>query len=422
MVHTISDYEKVAGKEQISEIKQKARKLKGKRIVTISSTHIGGGVAEILNSTIPLYNDLGIQFGWRTLHGTNDFFSITKKFHNALQGEKIDLTKKERKIYLATNERFAKFTHLNHDLVIVHDPQPLPIIDHYEKKQPWIYRCHIDITSPHKKTFNFLNEYVNKYDHVVVSKSEYKKKSVKPQQSIIYPAIDPLSPKNDHLSDNEIDRQLAKKGLNREKPIVCQVSRFDKWKDFIGVIRVFEKVRNNLDCQLVLAGVYASDDPEGAEIYKRVIDKSEESRYFSDIHVVFGDSEIFVNALQRASDVIVQKSIREGFGLTIAEALYKETPVVASKVGGIPLQVVDGKNGFLHDHKDETGFAKSILKILGDDDLKKEFGIHGKEHIRKNFLTTRLMNDWLSLANHHLHKKNILVEFEEVITKIRNHN
>jgi trehalose synthase len=400
-----SDYAKIVGKHEIDEIHAKADKLKGKHIVCFNSTYQGGGVAEILNSLIPLFDEVGVDFGWRILHGTPDFFTITKKFHNALQGNNINLSETKKEIYVETNRRFSTFTHIDHDLVIIHDPQPLPLINFYKKKQPWIFRCHIDISAPNMKVWEYLKCFIQKYDHFVVSLPEYQKKDLDIPQSVIHPAIDPLSTKNKPVSQTKISTYLSKFGIERKKPIISQISRFDPWKDPIGVVRIFELVRKTMDCQLVLLGQFAADDPEGQKILQSLQKKVEKSPFKNDIKLILQDNAFLVNCLQKASSVVVQKSIKEGFGLTVSEALYKETPVVASKVGGIPLQISDGLNGFLHDPDDFKGFSNSIVKLLKDDKLRVAMGKAGKAHVEKNFLLTRLMIDWLDLMNSILSQK-----------------
>ena len=397
----IENYRRIAGRKVLNNLYQKADKVKGKHILCISSTYQGGGVAEILNSSVILLNELGIDVGWRILHGSPDFFTVTKKFHNALQGEKINLSNIKMKVYTETNRRFSVFTHIHHDLVMVHDPQPLPLISFYNKKQPWIFECHVDLTAPNQWVWNYLKEFIENYDHFVVSLEKYKKDLSIPQ-SVIYPAIDPLTAKNKMVSEREIDKYMSKFGIDRNTPIISQISRFDKWKDPIGVLKVFEEVRQKVNCQLVLLGDFASDDPEGQKIFENVKERTKKSKYEKDIKVLVVSNNFLVNCLQRASSVVIQKSLREGFGLTVSEALYKGTPVVASNVGGIPLQVIDGINGFLNEPKDYKGFSRSILKLLSDENLRTKFGEKGKEHIRNNFLITRLMLDWLDLFHKYL--------------------
>lgn len=398
----LTQYKAIVGDAIVDEIYENASHLKDKHVVCISSTYQGGGVAEMLNSMVPMFDDVGLEFGWRILHGTPDFFTITKKFHNALQGDKVNLSDRKKQIYYETNRRFAKFTHLNHSLVVVHDPQPLPLIDFYEKTQPWILRLHIDITKPNHEIWEYLKGYMKKYDHVVVSHEDYKKKDLKVPQSIIFPTIDPLTIKNKPISVNTINTYLTKYGVKPDKPIVSQVSRFDKFKDPKGVLKIFEKVRKEIDCQLILLGSLATDDPEGQKIFEDVKKTAERSSFREDIHLLLVDNDILVNAVQSASTVVIQKSLREGFGLVVSEALYKKTPVVASNVGGIPFQVIDGETGFLHDPKDVNGFAGSVIRLLNDDMLREELGAKGHTHVRDNFLITRLMLDWLKLFEQYI--------------------
>lgn len=398
--NNLSNYGHIVGKQVIDKIHAEAEKLSGKHITCVNSTYQGGGVAEILNSIVPMFDQVGVDFGWRILHGTPDFFTITKKFHNALQGDPINLSRRKKDIYYETNERFSMFTHLEqHDLVIIHDPQPLPLISFYKKTQPWIFRCHIDISNPNKEVWDYLKGFIQKYDHFVVSLPEFKKDDLNIPQSVIPPAIDPLAAKNKPVSEIKISKYLDKFGIDRKKPIISQVSRFDPWKDPVGVVKVFERVRKKMSCQLVLLGQFATDDPEGQKIFQSLQKKVDKSPFKSDIKLVVVDSAFLVNCLQRASLVVIQKSLKEGFGLTVTEALYKGTPVVASKVGGIPLQVIDGENGFLHSPRDLDGFSSSIIKLLKDEKLRATMGKAGKEHVKKNFLITRLMLDWLYLMN-----------------------
>jgi trehalose synthase len=398
-INNLSSYAGIVGKPIIDKIHAEVEKLSGKHILTINSTYQGGGVAEILNSVVPLFDQTGIDFGWRVLHGTPDFFTITKKFHNALQGSTINLSQRKKDIYYETNKRFSTFTHIDHDLVVIHDPQPLPLISFYKKTQPWIFRCHIDISEPNMEVWDYLKGFIQKYDHFVVSLPEYQKKDLNIPQSVIHPAIDPVTAKNKPVSETKMAKYLAKFGIDRKKPVISQVSRFDPWKDPIGVVKVFELIRKKMDCQLVLLGQFAADDPEGQKVLQSLQKKVDKSPFEKDIKLLVVDNAFLVNCLQRASSVVIQKSLREGFGLTISEALYKGTPVVASKVGGIPLQVIDGVNGFLHNPQDFKGFSDSVIKLLKDEKMRMAMGQAGKEHVKKNFLITRLMLDWLVLFN-----------------------
>ena len=397
----LSKYVKFCGKKTLDLIHTKAERLHDKHVVFISSTYQGGGVAEMLNSLIFLFNDIGIKVGWRILHGTVDFFTTTKKIHNALQGDKINLSQRKKHLYVETNRRFSIYTHIDHDMVVVHDPQPLPLIEFYKKTKPWIFRCHIDTSQSDLETWSYLKEYMNKYDRIIVSKDEYKRDLQIPN-TVIYPAIDPLSMKNHRLTELAIQEILTKHGINTDKPLVAQISRFDKWKDPLGVIKVFEKVRAKINCTLVLLGEFASDDPEGSMIYKKTIKKAERSKFKNDIKIILADSDILVNCLQRKAAVVVQKSIKEGFGLVVAEALYKGTPVVAANAGGIPLQVVDGFNGYLLAPDDIQGFADKVVLLLKNSELRTKLGANGAAHIKNNFLITRLLIDWLNVFTQYL--------------------
>ncbi len=397
-MRVLNDYREITGDKIISDLYKKARPLYGKRIIHINSTFYGGGVVEILNSLVPLMNDVGLDAGWRIIRGSPDFFAITKKFHNALQGDPINLSEIKKKIYLQTNEDFSTYTHLNHDCVIIHDPQPLPMIKFYKKRQPWVWRCHIDLSHPNEKLWEFLKGFVLKYDSEIISNENYKA-DLPMELKIIRPGIDPLTPKNMELSDRDIIKYLKKFNVPLNKPLLTQISRFDKWKDPVGVIEVFKLVKKEVACRLVLCGSMASDDPEGIQIYEKVKQKANNLIASGDVILITSENNILVNALQRSSAVIIQKSLREGFGLTVTEALWKEIPVVASNVGGIPLQISDGENGFLIDPNDTNGFAQKIVEILTNPDMGKEIGKKGRETVRDKFLVTRILQDYLDLFN-----------------------
>jgi trehalose synthase len=392
MLRKLTDYRPIVGDAKIAEIYRKGRVLCKKHIVNLSSISYGGGVAEVLRNVVPLMNDIGILVGWRTIVGSPDFFRVTKKFHNALHGDSIALTQKKINVYEETNEIFSKLTHLDHDLVIVHDPQPLPLIKFYRKRQPWIWRCHIDLSRPNRKLWDYLKSFVLRYDLVVYQMEEFAAKGVPGDYRVIKPSIDPLSMKNMPLSRATIKKYLQKAGVSDKKPLITQVSRFDKWKDQIGVLRVFDKIREEMDCQLLLIGDIALDDPEGQTMYEQLLSKVKGRR---DVRVIVGAHDVMVNAVQRASDVALQKSIREGFGLSVTEAMWKETPVVASNIGGIPAQVIDGENGYLVDPHDYGDVAKKVMDILCDRNLREKMGARAKEHVRENFLNTRHIEDWI---------------------------
>jgi len=393
----LDDYRKIVGDEQIGKIFRLARKLYGKRIIHVNSTYMGGGVAEMLQSLVPLMNDAGLKADWRILRGSPDFFDITKKFHNALQGDEINLSKMKKSIYEQVNEDFARYADLNHDAVIIHDPQPLPLIRYYHKTQPWIWRGHIDLSDPNPVLWEYLKSFILRYDLVIVSNKEYQKNDLPVEQYIFAPVIDPLSPKNIQLSLSNIRNYLKKYNIPTDKPIITQISRFDKWKDPVGVLEVFKRVREEVDCRLVLCGSMAADDPEGIEIFKKVEREANSMLQKQDVILLTTENNFLVNILQRASAVIIQKSIREGFGLTVTEALWKGRPVVASNVGGIPLQIQNGESGFLLDPKDENGFADSVLQCLRNPTEAKRMGRNGREVVRQNFLITRLLLNYLQV-------------------------
>ena len=331
----IENYYDIVGDKVISSIYKRMRNLYGKHVLNINSTYIGGGVAEILSSLVPLMNDVGMEAGWRTVHGNIDFYGITKKFHNALQGEKINFSDMKKSQYEKVNLNFSSYTHINnHDFVVIHDPQPLPLIKFYKKRQPWIWRCHIDLSTPDKDLWSYLKNFIIKYDIVIVSSEKYMSKDLPLEYRIITPAIDPLTSKNKDISDSVIEKHFKKYGVPTDKPLITQISRFDKWKDPLGVVDVFKKVKEKIDCRLVLCGNMATDDPEGLAIFEKIKHSAQKLIDNKDIILLTVENSILVNALQRNSAVVIQKSLREGFGLTVTEALWKETPVVTTNVRG----------------------------------------------------------------------------------------
>ena len=396
---SLEKFRHVVPDETLAEIYARARGLYGKHIVHLNATYQGGGVAEILYSLVLLMNDVGINAGWRILHGSQEFFEITKSYHNALQGAKLNLSDRKKNVYLQVNDNFSKFTHLDHDCVIIHDPQPLALIRSYRKHQPWIWRCHIDLTDPHKGLWDFLKGFLLKYDQIVFSSEKYFKEDLPVDQRLMFPAINPLSRKNIDISDKIIIEYLTEAGIPADKPVITQVSRLDPWKDPEGVIDVFKLVKEKVDCRLLFCYNVASDDPEGLRMYDKVHRKAGKLLKTGDILFVVGNNETLVNAIQRFSSVIIQKSIREGFCLSVTEALWKGTPVVASNVGGIPVQIEDGKNGFLLEPMDNKGFADRIIHLLKNPDQAKDIGQKATECVREKFLITRLLSDYLYMLN-----------------------
>jgi trehalose synthase len=300
---------------------------------------------------------------------------------------------------LDVNQNFSKFTHLDHDCVIIHDPQPLSLIRSYRKRQPWIWRCHIDLTSPHTQLWEFLKGFLLKYDQVVVSNEKYFKEDLPVDQRLMYPAINPLSEKNRDISEKTIMEKIIKAGIPTDKPLITQVSRLDPWKDPEGVIDVFKLVKDKVDCRLLFCYNVASDDPEGLRMYNKVLRKA--NKLYKKGHIIFvvGNNETLVNAIQKFSTVIIQKSSKEGLCLAVTEALWKGTPVVSSNVGGLPAQIEDGKNGFLLSPKDTKGFADRIIHLLKDPKECQYLGQNAKETVREKFLITRLLSDYLDMLN-----------------------
>jgi len=396
---SLENFRGIVPDERLSEIYTRAQGLYGKHIVHINSTYQGGGVAEILYSLVLLMNDVGIDTGWRILHGSPDFFNITKKFHNALQGANLNLSERKKQLYLQVNENFGRFTHLYHDCVIVHDPQPLPLIRSYRKRQPWIWRCHIDLSDPHRQLWDFLKGFLLKYDQIVLSSERYFKDDLPIDQRLMFPAINPLTLKNRQLDEKTMHKYLKRAGIPTDKPIITQVSRLDPWKDPEGVLEVFKRVKQEFDCRLLFCYNLASDDPEGVQMYTRIYRKAQKLVNNGDVLFVVGNNDILVNSIQRLSSVIIQKSIKEGFCLSVTEALWKEKPVVASNVGGLPAQIEDGKNGFLLEPDDIEGFAERIIYILKNPDKAQKLGQEAKKMVKERFLITRLLSDHLDMLN-----------------------
>jgi len=390
----IEKYVGMVDGQMLADIQRAARSIYGLRVLHINSVYQGGGVAGMLHSLIPLMNDVGVSANWNLLYGDPDVFEITKKLHNGIQGEDVELTAKELDAYLALNRAFALYSPVIHDVVIVHDPQPLPMIRYRRRENPWVWRCHIDASNPNKHVLDTLRPFIMRYDAVVVSSESYKQPDWHMDTHIAPPAIDPFAELNRELSDDEINAKLAEYDIDQTKPILTQVSRFDKWKDPEGVLEVFKRVRQDVDCSLVLLGNMAADDPEGPAIFQSI---SETAAAMDDVQLITQNDPVLVNALQRRATVVLQLSKREGFGLTVSEALWKGTPVVATQVGGIPLQVKDSKMGFLVEPEAYDAAAERVLTLLKDSNLCAEFANAGREHVRGKFLIPRLLLDWLNV-------------------------
>ena len=386
---TIDDYRQFVGDEAIDRIHKKAAPLRDLHVVHVNATYYGGGVASLLSSFSLLLNSVGIKTGWRVIQGSPDFFSVTKKMHNALQGGTINLSDKKKEIYEEVIYQNAVRNHLDHDIVIIHDPQPLPLIEHYRRSSPWIWVCHIDMTEPHQEAWNYLRTFIEKYDAVVMSLEDYRQELRTPQ-IFIRPAIDPFCITNKELSEEEVDERLAHYDIPTDLPIVTQISRFDKWKDPGGVIDAFRKARKEVDCTLVLLGNVATDDPEGEKVYEELRDQQEER-----ILILSHQDTALVNALQRRAAVVLQKSIREGFGLTVTEAMWKGAAVIGGDVGGIRYQIEDGESGFLVSSVDEA--ADRIVTLLKDEKLRARMGKKAKQSVTERYLLTRYVEQYLDL-------------------------
>lgn len=396
----INNYIDIVGKEIIDGLFIIAEKLEGKMIQHINSTSVGGGVAEILTRMIPLLKQLNVESRWDVIKGDEKFYAITKAFHNALHGVSTKFKKEDFEYFVEVNRHNSNEMTFNGDLIFVHDPQPICLVEKKIKsKSKWAWRCHIDFTNPQNDVMAFLEKYIEKYDCSVFSAPAFSRK-LKIPQVLISPSIDPLSDKNKELPEETIRNIVEKYGIDTSRPIVSQISRFDYLKDPVGVIEVYKKVKKYADCQLVLAGGGATDDPEGIKVLDEV---KEASAGDEDIHILFlpPSSDIEINALQRASTIILQKSLKEGFGLTVAEALWKGKPVIAGAVGGIPLQIKHQYSGILTYTIDGTAFY--LKQLLNEPNFAKELGLNGRNHIKENFLITRHVRDYmlmfLSLLN-----------------------
>jgi trehalose synthase len=384
----------------LEALREQARKLAGTRILHVNATPYGGGVSELLRSSVPLLRDLGLSVDWQVLGGSPEFFRATKALHNGLQGAQQSLTEEERRAYLdCTRENAPKLDH-GYDFVVIHDPQPAALLSvHGAGDARTVWRCHIDTSEPNPDAWRFLRPFIADFDAAVFTMPEF----VPPDLPVarvrtIAPAIDPLSPKNIEIQTQTASQILDWIGIDRPGPLITQVSRFDPWKDPFGVIAAYRLVREEIPgLQLALVGSMALDDPEGWGIYRQLTEHAERDRMIHIYTNLTGASNVEVNAFQRLSDVVVQKSIREGFGLVVSESLWKGTPVVAGRAGGIPMQMPEGVGGLLVDSVEQC--ATAMLKLLGDRELAEQLGESGREHVREHFLLPRLLNEELQLLS-----------------------
>ncbi len=393
----LADYASLVGRALVDEIHELAEPLKGKRVLHLSATAFGGGVAEILSTLVPLMVDAGLQCEWQVIYGREEFFNTTKLMHNALQGNPQDVADEQWQVWLRYNEINAAQLSENWDVCVVHDPQPAAIASLVpEKARRWVWRCHIDMSTPNPDTLARLVPYLEAYDAAVYHMEQYVHAGMDGRANIIPPAIDPLAPKNMAFSPEDAVYICDQFGIDVDRPLVCQVSRFDPWKDPLGVIDAYRIVKQDIpEVQLALVGSMATDDPEGWNYFNATVAHAQGD---PDIHILNNLNNvgaIEVNAFQSHADVVVQKSTREGFGLTVTEAIWKARPFVGGAVGGIPLQVTDGESGFLVASVEEC--AQRTLEILNDPGLGKRLGRAGKEAVRRRFLMPRLLRDWLKV-------------------------
>lgn len=400
-MNTLNDYIPFVGQAVFDELRFLADKLRGRRVQFVNSTAVGGGVAEILNRMLPLLGELGVDSRWDVIKGGEQFFSVTKKFHNALHGRHEEINTHDFDIFADTGEKNARELEISGDIVFVHDPQPVMLVSR-KTDNKWLWRCHIDVSAPDLRVWEFLSRFVERYDAAVFSAPQFSR-PLPGRQFLVAPSIDPLSDKNRDLPPDAVAAVFDKYGIYRDKPVITQISRFDRLKDPVGVIETYKLVKKHIDCRLVLAGGTASDDPEGLAVLEEVREKAKGD---SDIHILLmPQNDLEVNALQRGSDVILQKSLKEGFGLTISEALWKGRPVVASAVGGIPLQIAHKHTGLLCQSVEGAAFA--LKQLLQNPAYARRLGENGREHVRNNFLLTRHLRDYLLVFLSFYHTQDI---------------
>jgi len=398
----MDDYIPIVGEPVVEELRLIASRLWGKRIINVNSTAVGGGVAEILNRMLPLLKDMGVDVHWDVIRGGGEYFDVTKKFHNALHGRRVDIGEQDFEIFMETSRKNLEEMDTSGDIVFIHDPQPIVLVQKRSNNK-WIWRCHIDLSNPTQKVWRFLKEFVVQYDAAVFSSPAFSRK-LPIRQFLIAPSIDPLSDKNRELPQDTIDAVLVKYGIPKDKPIITQISRFDRLKDPVGVIATYRLVKKYIDCRLLLAGGTATDDPEGQKVFEEVMESANGD---PDIHILsMSQNDLEINALQRASTVIIQKSLKEGFGLTVSEALWKSKPVVASNVGGIPLQIKHKYSGLLCYSAEGAAFA--VKQFLSSPEYARKIGENGREHAKNNFLITRHVRDYLLLFLSLYHRENIV--------------
>ncbi len=406
------DYEEIIDIDTKLQLDYYVKRIQDKKIAMVNTTSFGGGVAEILHSLVPLSRDLGIRIDWWKIKGAKEFYAVTKAFHNCLQGEEGTFSPEAKKIYLEYNEmNAATIKDWDYDFIVVHDPQPAALINFRRDNDTtkWIWRCHIDTSTPDPESWRFLYQYIKHYDACIFTMPDFVKEYESlPNLTFFTPTIDPLSPKNIPLEKEEAQTITSRFGVDINRPLISQVSRFDPWKDPLGVIDVYKIVKKEFpSVQLALVGSMATDDPEGWDYLYRTLRKAGEDYDIKIVTEVNGISNLEVNAFQTISNVLIQKSIREGFGLTVAEGFWKETPVIGGNIGGIKYQIDDGVNGYLVETVEEC--AEKVLKLLRNPTLAEEMGKAGKEKVRKNFLITTNILNYLKLFDKLIEKESSLL-------------
>jgi trehalose synthase len=411
MSELLANYASIAGQDVIDHLQQLSEPLKGLKVLHVNSTKVGGGVAEILQKMIPLMNELGIETSWDVITGESEFYQCTKNFHNAIQGNIVEIPDRLLKVYEDTNAKTAQKLRdqlRDTDVAIIHDPQPAALINHIgDRKGKWVWRCHIDANKPFRPVWKYLRNFVTNYDASIFSLSSFAQQLPHPIY-LIAPSIDPLHDKNIDLPEEEISGVFSRFDLDPERPMIVQISRYDRFKDPVGVIQAYKLTKRFIpSLQLVLAGGGASDDPEGEAVLNEVRSAAADD---PDLKILLlpGDAHRTINALQRAADIVLQKSVREGFGLTVTEALWKNKPVIGGDTGGIRIQVINYHTGFLVNSPE--GAALRIRYLLHNRKLIKEMGRKAKEFVRENFLITRHLREYLTLIYALLHKKEERIE------------
>lgn len=395
---SIWDYRSIVGRDFVEKLIEEADELRGLCVTHINSTSFGGGVAEILHSLVPLMNSVGLEVKWEVIEAPNEFFNVTKKIHNALQGAEVSLSSSEIGLYMSVNKYNAEnVLKIYGDVVVVHDPQPLPIRRYCGNQRVWLWRCHIDLSTPYKPVWNFIRELLQGYHASIYHLKEYiHPETPTPMKFVMPPSIDPLSDKNRELDYNTIHRVLSRYDIDPERPIIVQVARYDPWKDPLGAIDVYRLVKKKIPgVQLLLVASMASDDPEGWVYYEKAVRHAGEDYDIHFLTNLVGVGAVEVNAFQRAATVVLQMSIREGFGLSVAEALWKKKPVVARPSGGIRIQVRDGYNGYLVKGVEEA--AEKVIYLIKHPEVRKKLGENGYKVVRENFLITKHLLNYINV-------------------------